>query len=734
MKKTQTRIGVMLMVVGGCGAVALAQDSVSRNFLGGNGLPGDGLSPWALGSQRTNYVVDLAPIETSRGTLLGVAPIAKSGRILSTRFSAFNGSSAISQRTRTGVAYPASAYSLWTQPGGGLNSIDNNTALVSTVNPTGSASVMGFAWLDFEETVSGSTFIFTNQVSGGLIAFDPAAPDRLYVSRIVAAQNNGGTISTDTGQFGLGAVDSHGNVVFRADGFTSTATSNVLTGDNLFRVRMGSRTTAGLNVISSLGGSQAGTTDTVLSAGTVTLSTPASLDAETAGRSVAIGGDFLGRLVSESAVNATTTSTTHRPNADGHRGSPHVSDRAVFAGSVATGVMVTRSTTGGGVKNDSLSVFGLNANGSVTTARTVRLPVSLTDTCDAFAWPLAGGEFRNYDSQVTFRGGTGIATVGQDAAGQALVAATLYAGTVPDAANGTNAIAVARFDPSNAGSSVQWTVAAWVNAAAMTGKTLTGDFGADGAPGTGDAGEGDGVLTNDAAIGRLASITETSLGFSGPSMSAPTMDAAGNVYFISAIRTNRLSGQTIVQDAGLGVVRAIYDSSTLCYKLELVMKVGDVVAGRNSGRNYRIAALNVADTDSVSTAAIWGGSASQRAWNNEDPAALAPEAPQNLSGLVISARINYDVNGDGLYEDPTAVGGNSSSTDEAYNVVMLVANTTPSSPPGCPADWDNDGDADSDDIIVFFADWEMGDADVDGDQDADSDDVIAFFASWEGGC
>ena len=59
---------------------------------------------------------------------------------------------------------------------------------------------------------------------------------------------------------------------------------------------------------------------------------------------------------------------------------------------------------------------------------------------------------------------------------------------------------------------------------------------------------------------------------------------------------------------------------------------------------------------------------------------------------------------------------------------------TPASPTVCPADWDLDGDADSDDIVAFFADWENGDADVDGDGDSDSDDIVVFFASWDSGC
>lgn len=67
----------------------------------------------------------------------------------------------------------------------------------------------------------------------------------------------------------------------------------------------------------------------------------------------------------------------------------------------------------------------------------------------------------------------------------------------------------------------------------------------------------------------------------------------------------------------------------------------------------------------------------------------------------------------------------------------------PFPPPPCPwraagscaADFDGDGDFDSDDIVRFFANWEAGDncADADNDGDADSDDVIEFFSKWDGG-
>jgi len=59
---------------------------------------------------------------------------------------------------------------------------------------------------------------------------------------------------------------------------------------------------------------------------------------------------------------------------------------------------------------------------------------------------------------------------------------------------------------------------------------------------------------------------------------------------------------------------------------------------------------------------------------------------------------------------------------------------------GCPlciADFDRDGDTDSDDIGAFYAVWDIGGncADADADADVDSDDVGIFFDRWNNsGC
>jgi hypothetical protein len=715
--------------------LAGAQDSVSRNANGGSGLPGDALSAFSGAGQRLNYIVDLTSFATSGGTVLGIGPVMKSGRVNAARFTAFNGASSISQTLKLGAAYPAATYSLWTAPGGGVNSTENDASLVSTVSASGSASILSAGFMDFDELLVTTTSVFTNQLYGGLIAFDPADPSRLYVSRVNAAIN-AGVGSLDRSQFGYGGVDADGNLCFRADSFGSTGpATSLLVGDNYFRVRLAART-ASVNLIDNAGASNAASTDWLLQRSTVTHATPSCMPQDLAGRPLLVGADFVGNYKFENPALTMAATSNHRPGTTDHRGAASISGRAVYPGSVATGAILSRSTTGSG-KTDSLTVFGVLADGSVGSARSLKLPATLTDSCDSFAWAMGGGDFRNYDSQITFRGGSGPVAVGKDQAGRALAAAVIYHGSITQPANPYNAIAAVRFDPTVSNSTPAWTTVAWVNTTTGAGKELLGDFGADGIPGTADGGEGDGQIdAQDAPIGRLASMSEMGNGMVGPSLSAPTFDAAGNVYFIAATALKRRVGPQDPFDFRLALIRGVYNPASFCYSLEVVAHAGQVFAGRNSGRNYTIAALNLADADSTSTASMWSASGTQNSWNNTDTSSLPTTSPLHLGGLVLSARIVYDTNGDGSYVDPTAIGADVNSVDEAYNVVLYVGNVTPAGAP-CPADYNQDGGVDGADIESFFVDWEAGAtaADVNFDGGIDGGDIEAFFVAWEaGGC
>ncbi len=741
-----TAAGALCLSLVMCAGSARGQDSVSTNADGGNGLPGDALSPWAGGaSQRASYVVDMSPFQTSWRTSFGIAPVVKSGKIGTLRFNAVNGTSCISSTIRTGAVYPSASYSRWSAAGGGLSTANNNTGLNTTVTPVGTASVFGVAVLDLDEApiASSASTAFINQLVGAQVAFDPSNPMRLHVTRVAAAVNAAST-QGDRSQFGMGAIDADGNLVFRADGFAAAGPSaNILVGDNYFRVRLPARNTS-LNLIDNAGGGQASATDWVLVRSGNLTAAPGAVPADMAGRSVVLGADFIGNLMSETSALTLTSSSAHRPATLDHRAGPSFSPSILWGGTIGTGAMITRSSTGTG-KADAMSVFGVAANGAPSTARTLVLPASVTDECDAGAWSISGGDLRQYDSQMTFRGGSGPIAVGKDFQGRALVAGTVYHGSLPGSNAGINAIVAGRFDPANAGSAVTWTNVAWVSTDGSGGKAILGDYGADGAPGTADAGEGDGIL-DATPIGRIAALSQGPTGYQGPSLSAPAFDAAGNVWFIASVAVKRFNGTGVVDVYETALLRAVYNPQSFCYALELVLEPGAVVAGQNSARNYRVDWLGLADSDSVSSASLWSGSVMGQAWNNADTSFLEPRAPQHLGGLVLSARIVYDRDQNGTFSDPTAPGGDVNSVDEGYNVVLYVGAT---SAPGniCDTiDFNNDGlfpdTSDIDDFLSVFSGGPCSTAPVPGCNDIDfnndglfpdTTDIDALLSVFSGG-
>jgi hypothetical protein len=76
--------------------------------------------------------------------------------------------------------------------------------------------------------------------------------------------------------------------------------------------------------------------------------------------------------------------------------------------------------------------------------------------------------------------------------------------------------------------------------------------------------------------------------------------------------------------------------------------------------------------------------------------------------------------------DPGRPAGASDSLLELPFVLLGV--------PACPADVDNSGGVDGDDVIIFFALWDQNLMDFNGDGGTDGDDIIAFFARWDSGC
>jgi hypothetical protein len=201
------------------------------------------------------------------------------------------------------------------------------------------------------------------------------------------------------------------------------------------------------------------------------------------------------------------------------------------------------------------------------------------------------------------------------------------------------------------------------------------------------------------------------------------------------------------------LLRGVYDAGTFCYQLELVLKLDDSFLGANSATRYKVAYLGLADQDSVASEAPWSGSIASVAWNNTSLAGLQTKNPKSLGGLVLSARIVYDTDASGTFDDPTLPGGNFASPDEGYDVVLYLANVDATTP--CPADLDDDGNfanaghpdggVDINDLLYFLVGFEQGAVAVDLDNDGDPavgtpdggvdiNDLLFFLVRFEMGC
>lgn len=249
---------ITLLACAGASTAAFAQDSVSANLDGGNGMPGDALKHWESGvSQRSTYVVDLTQITTSWGTKFRVGPILKGIKLDNATDSFFDGfwnASVISQTILQDRPSFSSSYSLWTTPGAGIS--DRNAGSVSVVAgpaATSQFAISGVANGSERPDPANSTFVrFYKGVVGAVVNFDEAAPNRLYVTRVQAADTNlngyntsiSADLNRETAQFGNGSVDASGFAYFRSDnnGIPAGQTARIA-GNNVFRVNLATRNT-----------------------------------------------------------------------------------------------------------------------------------------------------------------------------------------------------------------------------------------------------------------------------------------------------------------------------------------------------------------------------------------------------------------------------------------------------------------------------------------------------------
>ncbi len=716
--------------------VCRAQDSVSN----ANGLPGDASPAYQIASGDTRqvlrFVVDLAPKSSSWNGQYALAPAVKSSRSgAGGYFDQLIGAQCASARFGSGLFFGGTnPYSAWTNaPGYGVNVPDNSAApTLAQVNRYGQHFGIGFM-----EFGSGTDGVFgtgddENDLIGSIADFQYRQPNRLFIQRVIAAANKPNGFTASTASFGLGAIDETGNMHGYADGFAMTISTRLQT-RALVRLKLAARNP---NLVNQIAGSGANVipadtaaTDTVRTG--ITMDTvPGIISAGLpggAGRPVLLASDLLNNFVYESAPNTSSVSTAYlTPSASSPRGAvcfiPQV--YAPVAAASPSGTAATLARTDTNTKTRAIQVFGVSTSGAPAANTTITLPLTntLVDLDDAFSpgasfSPITAHEYTNYAGQASFRGGTSQVAMVRLPSGDLLVAATVAAtgggSTIPQTEN--NYIAVARLPV--AGGSPSWTIAAHTGASGFAGS------------GAGLASKSifsrsvpNGPLT---PIGRLAKYTEVyGSAATGPSISSPAIDLGGNIYFIATIG---LTGSTTTFTTGL--LKANFNGTTNAYQLELIASVGDVLPGINSGRNYQIQYLGVADADSIDSGSIFSSSIVQDAIAGANATGAPYGSALSLGALVFRAKIVYDVNADALYADPSGAGAGSTSPDQAYNVQMVLM------PRIAKGDFNRDQAITVQDIFDFLAAWFASGtgADWNGDGTTNVQDIFDFLADWFAG-
>lgn len=640
---------------------ARAQDSTS---LAGC-LPGDAVDFWADGAaffgseQADAYVVDLSFLTTSWGTDFGVAPIAKSSKANFQFFNNLLGAQNVSRKILGLHAFAQPEYMSWNGPGFGVNndpSINLPGTFIDATDLRGTQFAAVFR--EHGTTTAGSQSV---GVVTTIVNVDPTNPGRLYVYKVKAMSNGCDSVS-DLATFGVGAVDAEGHTAIRADGFgivNGGCGGTIITGNNIYVVDALARDPNVQNVADDTGAllDLPATTWIVQNSGN-THTTPTLIPSTvTGGAPVYIGLDFGSNLVrGTDSTNVVADQSQLAPGAAATRGNlSYTTDNFPLLGSThGLGAHLANSASG---FTDTLNVFGLDGSGNVTGTMAVTLPAVIIDNATGFQNLQPGptdpgpNEFDHYHSQVPFQGGNGNVALRVDPVGNLLLAAEVDHPFDSGPSHDGNYIAVCRIDPSG---QAAWTMAGYNDPVTGTGKPILNAPSAFG-----------GV-----PIGQMVPRTVTGA-LNGPSVSAPMIDAVGNVWFISSVELFGPQGSTF----STALLRAVYDPASFSYELELVLKTGDVFPGPNSGVNWMLTDLRIADSNSVDSATAWSGNVTDSAFMGYDKTNFAPSDPRSLGAIVIQGRALYDVDGDFQFVDDCQLNG---GLDEEYRVLLVITPNRPS--------------------------------------------------------
>jgi len=364
------------------------------------------------------------------------------------------------------------------------------------------------------------------------------------------------------------------------------------------------------------------------------------------------------------------------------------------------------------------NLHGVDTNGDIVGIKAWDLPANITDNDDGFNLAYTNfAEFTNYFGSVPFRGGVGNLAVGSDQLGNGLFAATV-------AENGlgndfSTQIVVGRYNAKLG--TTEFTFAAYIDQFNL----FTRDAGK---PIFDENGDEIGQLVNLDAVTGGAPL--------GPSFSAPTIDAAGNVWFIGAVELyDRFMGGGSDFDGAL--LRSVLDPDTFSYRIELVLENGSRIMGNNSNREYSINFLGTANGGGgASPGSMWSNNSSSASWNNSDISDAEPGDTRASAGVIVSTSITYDIDGDGVFNNPAS--GNFDAdlaADEAYSVAMYIGYYQDGLAP-CPADFTGDRMLNFFDVAAFLSAFGSMDPSADFNPDGIFNffDVAEFLAQFAAGC
>ena len=716
---------VTLLAIAGSAAAVHAQDSTANT----PGLPGDAINPLAANQQVLSYVADLTPFGTSWGTTFGIVPIMKGVRTDPLFFTGFVGANGISDDLLQDAPYASESYGLWeAAPGVGVNP-DSNTAPSMFVSPTGVSSQFAVG-MDNSLEINGFS---GDSISTAIVNYNPAEPNRLYVTRIEAGStvDAAGTGSSGSGVFS--SLDADGNTYVRTDGFGSGGALSSPSGENWFRLRADERASGTVNLLDGTGAADA--SDWLLVNSGNRHPQPSNIPASVAGGDgLVAGANFSSQFVRGATAPLTSAADHYGQDMSGftpsdHRGQIGTTTRSLLNSGVATSAIAAIDAPG---DTRQINVWSTDAAGNVVEAHSFAPPFTLVDPTDGktINYIPNTSQFRQYVGITGFRSDAGMVALGQDADGNNYAGAVLSEfGVSFDLAMQS---VVVRFDEN--GDNEEWSIIGWTDAAGNGKEILDGPGGN--------------------SIGNLVPFRTAfpTAGPLGPSMSTPTFDGAGNAWFLASAALDKIDPVTMEPfiDFDTVLIRAVRtDVATdpgadFGYELELVLELGRTFFGQNSGLRYQIQFM-----DTVAASGDGGGSGvsspsamnsnNGRAWgwDNSDLTGVDNADPITNGGIVLQADIVYDVNEDGVYEDPTGGNADPMSPDQSYQTLLYVGYYADGPQPCNIADLAEPfGVLDLQDIGAFVGGFtsQMPIADLDGNGIYDLTDIGLFVSNFTAGC